>query len=934
MTAPWEWPGSRWWKCDLHLHTPASHDFTNRASVSLPEWVAAARAAKLDVVAVTDHNTGSLISAIQAAAQEPGRPLTVLPAVELTVDPGVHLLILFDPARNADAVAALLGAVGIPDGDVGHDQACAPHSVTQVMTIAHQRGAICIAAHVNDVKGILGVFQPGQSLRQVITSPLLLAAEVNTTSPELLEYLDDTKTGYRRSLGPLPRLTFSDAHSLGDIGTRTTWIKMTRPDLEGLRLALDGSPSVRVGDAGLGDPNQHAPLAIEAIEIVDSKYIGRDRPFLVAFNPWLNAIIGGRGTGKSSVVEFLRIALRRERELRGRIVEDFEEFKKVPQSRGDRGLLTENTRVAVTYRKDGVCFRVQWDQEATLAPIEELQPDATWTPSEGDVEQRFPARIYSQKQIFELARDPEALLDIVDETPEVDARAWHERWRREEARFLALRAQGREVAAGLAEVPRLRGELEDVTRKLAVFETAGHAIVLRDYQTRRRQERAVEAWGESFGSAGDRLRALADEITPETDPTFLLETEPTFLAPDDETSRSLLQAVETASSRLEAIRDALLELAANADSAIADWRRAVETSSWKASVAAAVASYDDLIAKLREEGAGEPGEYGRLVQLRQTLETRLKQLEARRSTLADLDAQAEASFASLNTLRGELTTRRDRFLSGILHDNPHVRIEVVPYGGVSVVELQLRALLGIDDLRFQRDVGAVEDSSGLLGDLYQGYRATIETADATARGEAVAAFEARLVSLKDRLEILARGASPAPVVRDQRFATYVSSLVPEKLDRLAIWFPPDSLRISYSPRNDGQGFRPITEGSPGQKTAALLAFLLTYGTEPMVLDQPEDDLDNHLIYDLIVNQLRAIKQRRQVIVVTHNPNIVVNGDAELVVALDVRAGQTRAICTGGLQEQTVRDEICRVMEGGREAFELRYRRIGHGTTRV
>lgn len=896
--------------------------------MSADQWVAAARAAGLDVVAVTDHNTGAMIGAIQAAAQQPGRPFVVLPGTELTVDPGVHLLILFDRTKNADAVTAFLGAAGIPDDDLGQSHALAPHSVVQVMEIARQRGAICIAAHVNDTKGILAIIPPGQSLQHVVTSELLLAAEVNTADrPELLEYLGGTKTGYERPLGPLAQVAFSDGHSLNTLGTRTTWIKMTRPDLDGLRLALqDGPLSLRLSGAAAGDPNQHAPLAIEAIEIADSKYMGRGQPFLVRFNPWLNAIIGGRGTGKSSIVEFLRIALRREQELRGRLQEDFEEFKKVPGSRTDRGLLTEDTRAVVTYRKDGVCFRVQWDQQATRTPIEELQADGTWTPAEGDVDQRFPVRIYSQKQIFELARDPEALLDIIDETPEVDAHAWHERWRREETRFLALKAQAREIAAGLAEVPRLRGQLEDVTRKLAVFEAAGHAEVLRDYQTRKRQERAVETWGESFSTAGDRLRTLADDITPETDPAFLTA--------DDEATRSLLPAAETASAAMQKIRDELLRLAADADSVIAGWQRAVEASAWRASVDTAVSSYEALIAKLRDEGVGEPTEYGRLVQSRQTLETRLQQLEARRTTLADLEAQAKTSLANLTALRTELTAGRATFLAEILHDNPHVRIQVVPYGGVSVVEPQLRALLSIEDSRFQKDVGIVEDDSGLLGDLYQGYVTTVETADAAARSKAVGAFEARLVNLKDRLATLARGASPAPIVRDQRFAIYVSSLVPEKLDRLAIWFPPDSLTISFSPRNDAQGFRPIAEGSPGQKTAALLAFLLSYGTEPMVLDQPEDDLDNHLIYDLIVNQLRAIKQRRQVIVVTHNPNIVVNGDAELVIALDIRGGQTRAICTGGLQEQGVRDEICRVMEGGREAFELRYRRIGHGARRV
>ena len=93
------------------------------------------------------------------------------------------------------------------------------------------------------------------------------------------------------------------------------------------------------------------------------------------------------------------------------------------------------------------------------------------------------------------------------------------------------------------------------------------------------------------------------------------------------------------------------------------------------------------------------------------------------------------------------------------------------------------------------------------------------------------------------------------------------------------------------------------------------------------MDQPEDDLDNHLIYDLIVKQLRIVKQRRQVIVVTHNANIVVNGDAELVVALKVHNGQTQIESEGCLQEKHVRNTICEIMEGGHEAFRHRYHRI-------
>ncbi len=152
--------------------------------------------------------------------------------------------------------------------------------------------------------------------------------------------------------------------------------------------------------------------------------------------------------------------------------------------------------------------------------------------------------------------------------------------------------------------------------------------------------------------------------------------------------------------------------------------------------------------------------------------------------------------------------------------------------------------------------------------------------------------------------------------------------------RLDIWWPKDSLDVRYSPKGSGRNFRPISAGSPGQKTAALLAFLLSYGSEPLVLDQPEDDLDNRLIHDMIVRQIREEKQNRQIIVVTYNPNIVVNGDAELVVALAAQSGMTQKEREGSLQDRKVRETICKVMEGGLDAFKERYKRITVGMTNV
>ena len=164
--------------------------------------------------------------------------------------------------------------------------------------------------------------------------------------------------------------------------------------------------------------------------------------------------------------------------------------------------------------------------------------------------------------------------------------------------------------------------------------------------------------------------------------------------------------------------------------------------------------------------------------------------------------------------------------------------------------------------------------------------------------------------------------------QDRRFETALRRLQPERMDRLALILPDDSVEVNFrDPRDGDSPWQGLAQGSPGQQTAALLAFVLGYGYEPIILDQPEDDLDNKLIYTLLVRRLRETKPERQIIVVTHNPNIVVHGDAELVVSLDSRGGQTQVAFAGGLQEQNARDQICRVMEGGRDAFEKRYRRI-------
>ncbi|MFH1760496.1 MAG: AAA family ATPase, partial [bacterium] len=318
--------------------------------------------------------------------------------------------------------------------------------------------------------------------------------------------------------------------------------------------------------------------------------------------------------------------------------------------------------------------------------------------------------------------------------------------------------------------------------------------------------------------------------------------------------------------------------------------------------------------------------YGALVQNKQNIEEQIKNVDSTHKTIEDLKKQAKESLKAITEIRKKITTRRTEFLKSLLIDNTYVSINVTPYGNIESVESGFRKIINREYGGLENDIGHPSQKNTLLGNLYNNY-----PVDEVLTEKQINTFENSLEEFKRNLIDLYKEGKNTGF--GGWFTKHIQSLPPEQLDRLDFWFPEDSLQVLYSVEKSSRKM-PVKQGSPGQKTAALLAFLLTYGTEPLILDQPEDDLDNHLIYDLIVTQLKEIKTGRQIIVVTHNANIVVNGDSENVIALDIQNGQTHAVCAGCLQEQSVRKEICKVMEGGLKAFDLRYKRIREGSINV
>jgi hypothetical protein len=211
-------------------------------------------------------------------------------------------------------------------------------------------------------------------------------------------------------------------------GSHFTWVKMSEPSYDGLRLALiDGALSLKRSDNFTGDPNIHGQLAIESIVVDDAKYLGRGQSLSCQLNPGLTLSLVDEALGNRLRWNSCGLLLNGRRNPKS-LEKEFTKYSQTSKDRQDEGLLKDSTKITVGFRKDGGRFRITWSNTDDIYDIEEETAPGVWCASEGDIAQRFPVRIYSQKQIFELAKHPQALLQVVDDAPVVNHRDWQLKW--------------------------------------------------------------------------------------------------------------------------------------------------------------------------------------------------------------------------------------------------------------------------------------------------------------------------------------------------------------------------------------------------------------------------------------------------------------------------------------------------------------------------
>jgi hypothetical protein len=935
---------ARFYKCDLQVQTPEdprNWDADDPVRVGNPrdeadlqdkarQFLRRCHEVDLEVIAVTDHNFAAhaierdlflthLIQQNRTVAREVSRdPLVIFPGFE--VDIGFHLLCIFEPGTPLLQVSDQLTTLGLPPPARFVSGRPAPlRSNNQPVTcdevlrvVQEQYSGLVIAAHAfsND-----GIANEGRDAADFCHDKLL-AVEVNdvplvSRAKEIL-LGNDHNWQRRRRLAYImssdcKKLRPASGRDCNYIGCRHTWIKMSQPSIEALRQAfLDQAHAIaerrpdesRIQFGASRPENKLTHSRLRGIKISRAAFL-KDQEH--EFSPHLNALIGGRGAGKSSIVEYLRLSLDRSESILGHLASsNFEKLK---------GTLEPNGIVEVGLQKDDKFWRIEF----TLANGPKIV-DGEPIP---DIARFFPVRILSQGEISELAENRTARARIIDDLvrSQLDDASRQATDVNRQIRLLdekILRKDELEERKKILETERL--DLKGKIERLKQLEQP-----LQDWNARLTEKDLIESLRTQYEETCQTIESLSlpqnlQRSGQELADGVLDPTIQKLVAEFDALTTDLVQHLNDALRKYKQGVTALLE-----SQPVLDWRN---------EFAAAEAGYQQLKQELIAQGT-DPDAY---LEYQKQLKAREDSIAFVNKELGDIDALTTKRDGDLARLEQtwDLAPQARENIARQLTDavpktkegTPFVKVSVARFGDDREFAQKLKDLPR-DRRRVSEDDWGLFDERRrkILPDDSFLARVVANTAAGTSAARTFLSWIGQL-----RVGHQPEGCPWMPT--DRRIKALLEWCKPSFDAELSLWCQPDRVRVELY-RQDGTFAGEMEQGlSVGQRCTAILALLLAQDDAPAIIDQPENDLDNEFVFRELVPLLRRIKETRQVIVATHNANIPVNADAELIVALEARGGRGEVLAIGALDREKVRLAVEEILEGSEEAFRRRSEKYG------
>lgn len=907
--------GLRWYKTDLHLHTTTSRCFEDQ-SVTPEQWVDRCIEQGLHCVAVTDHNSGDGIDAIKAAA---GDKLIVFPGVEITS--GVtkqHVLVLFDPEKGSSYVNEFLAQLNIFEDKRGSEDAYTDLDIFQIARIANERNGITIAAHIDQFSGVENFSY--QANLDLINDPNIQGVQVvhkflfekNVEIARLQTLFDEmydniTENTWIKWLGvadfykdkQIAKLTFSDnpaaekstKHGLFGIGKNYTWIKMSsKVTIDSLRQALI-LPKYRITNnfSESTEPTFTPNLFIRKLEIENTIYNSTEKD-TITFSPQLTSIIGGRGTGKSSILRIIRTVLNLEDELE--LYPDLykEQNEYCTINIGDTGIFKSDSKIKLELELSGSVYEIMLRYVNNKKEYELIIHFADGTHQNVEKEQIIDVlkdisiNIFSQKQIYEISREPSALRDFIDSNI-YDVQKLKDDLERKFGEYKSNNIKIFELEKSISIKPSLHIKLRELEIKKKSINISAIETILHKNTLFKRELDVLENKKELLFEKHSKYLDVRNLLNPIINLEVFREDYKLEIS-------NISTTLEKEIAEIELSFDKNIK---KLEELIVSYREKVNSSNWFKDYSEVNREYSNLQSQTTGNVQNTITEYKKIEESIVTVQNELSQIDRLIQEQENLKRNNIEIIDTIKEIRSQIKSLREDFCKSILSDNPLLQVEVKLYRDKNNFINSFREVIGKSN-SFDNDIETIVNS------IFRGNVAvTLEHFKNTF------------------IEDCNNQTNDLGLTRLHRV---LHKLEPEKVKLIDLIFPEDEVLIKYK-ANDRAPFKPLSNASAGQKTSAILTLLLSCDEHPLLLDQPEDDLDNSLIYDLIVDRIIKSKNSRQIVIVTHNANIPVNGDSDLINVMNSTKLELLPERNGSIDDDEIRESICNIMEGGPAAFKLR-----------
>ena len=827
----------------------------------------------IQVVGLADH--GSVNESEEIRKILVNADIVVFPGFEVATTEKIHWVCLFPEDTSEQMLERYLGSLGLTDPRDGVRPS--KFGGQNLLTKVEELGGFCFAAHVTSNNGLLR-----RRLNNIWIDPILSAAQIPGTVDDLpQEYKAialNRNPDYKRDR-PVALINAKDVANPDDLHNPRTssFIKMTDPCFASFLIAFkDPESRLRLAD----DSQERFYSQIESISIQGGYFDGMS----ATVSGHLNAVIGGRGTGKSTFLECLRYALDVPHKGKDAARQGDQIVKENLGKAGGRVIL--KLRSAKNYMKPYTVIRRfgepprvidEQGNESRLHPARDLLPMV---------------EIYGQNEIYELAKSDGALTRVLDrfmpESANLQSKldSAYRRLRENSERLVKAEERRDEIETQIAQLPKLEEQLRQ-------FKDQRLDEKLKQVPQLEKERQLIQRILEELGRTGEGQQQFVESLP---DLVFLSDR-----VLEDLPHAELLQQGRQVLENLRAImHQKLREIETALGKARAELTQIV--GKLQKELQSAEKKLDEDFANLPAvagKGGREIGRaYQRLLREIERIRPTQTRLETVDSLVKELEQTRRNLLGEISDIRSARTTTKQKAAKKLNQRlASKLRITIVPDGLYQPLRDFLQGLRGVgvrktewvasaQDLTVMGLVAAIREGKDAL--LGKGWGLTPGIAETLVRLTSAQLYVLEGIDIEDRVSL--------------------------------------ELNVSHKRKR----YRPLDRLSTGQQCTAILHLLLLDNQDPLIMDQPEDNLDNAFIAERIVQELRIAKTERQFLFATHNANIPVFGDAEWIgvcTASEDRA-EMAVDAQGSIDIPAIRDQVARILEGGKEAFMQRKEKYG------